>query len=183
MSDCKSSNTPCEIGLKLSVNSTQKVDEKLYRQLVGSLLYLTLTRPDIAYAVGIISRYMADLHIEHWKATKRILKYIKGTDQLGIEYKFGGEPTLVGYTDSEYAGNIDDRKSTSGYIFHLGSGPISWSSKKQSTVSLSYIEAEYIGSSKASQEALWLRRLLEEIHHPQDVPTIIFCDNLSTLLN
>ena len=138
MSDCKPCNTPCEVGLRLSANSTQKkVDGKLYRQLVGNLLYLTITRPDIAYAVGIVSRYMADPHIEHWKAAKRILRYIKGTYQLGIEYKYGGEPTLVGYIDSDYAGDIDDRKSTSGYIFHLGSGPMLWSSKKQSTVSLS----------------------------------------------
>ena len=138
MSDCKTSNRPCEVGSKLSSNSTQrKVDGKLYRQLGGNLLYLTITRPNIAYTVGIVSRYMVDPHIEHWKVAKRILRYIKCTYQLGIEYKYGGKPTLVGYTDSDYVGDIDDRKSTSGYIFHLGSGPISWSNKKQSTMSLS----------------------------------------------
>ena len=89
MSDCKLANTPCELGLKLSTNSTQeKVDGKLYRQLVGNLLYLTITRPDLAYAVGIVSRFMADPHIKHWKETKRILRYIKCTYQLGIEYKY-----------------------------------------------------------------------------------------------
>ena len=78
-----------------------------------NILYLTITRPDIAYVVGIVSRYMVDPHIKHWKAAKRILRYIKGTYQLGIEYKYGEEPTLVGYTDSDHAGDIDDRKSTS----------------------------------------------------------------------
>ena len=125
MSDCKPCNTPCEVGLKWSTNSTQKkVDGKLYRQLVGNLLYLTITRPDIAYAVGIVSRYMADPHIEHWKVAKRILIYIKGTYWLDIEYKYEGEPTLIVYKYSNYAGDIDDRKSTSRYIFHLESGPI-----------------------------------------------------------
>ncbi|XP_057840066.1 secreted RxLR effector protein 161-like [Cryptomeria japonica] len=181
MSNCKPSNTPCEVGLKLSTNSTQKVDGKLYTQLGGSLLYLTITRPVIAYAVGIVSRYMEDPHIEHWKAAKRILKYIKGTYNIGIEYNYGGEPTLVGYTDYDYASDIDDRNSTSNYILHLGSGPISWGNKKQYAVSLSSIEAEYVVSSKASQEALWLRRVLEETHHRQDFPAIIFYDNQSTI--
>ena len=139
------------------------MDGKLYRKLVGSLLYLTIARLDIAYVV-VVSRYMENPHVEHWKAAKRILKYIKGTYKLGIEYQHGGDPTLVGYTNSDYAGDIDDRKSTSGYIFHLGSRPISWSSKKQSIVTLSSTEAK-----------------LEEPCHQQAHPTTIICDNQNTI--
>jgi len=92
-------------------------------------------RPDIAYAVGMVSRFMSDPHIEHWNVAKRILRYIKGTYKLGLEYQSGGNVQLAGYTN--WAGDTHDRKSTSGYIFYLDLGAISWSSKKQATISLS----------------------------------------------
>jgi hypothetical protein len=182
MENCKSAPTPIDAGTKLRSNSiSEKFDGTLYRKLVGSLLYLTATRPDIAYAVGMVSRFMSDPHLEHWNAAKRILRYIKGTYNLGLEYQNGGNVQLAGYTDSDWAGDTDDRKSTSGYIFYLDLGAISWSSKKQATISLSSTEAEYKGATLATQEATWLRGILAELNHPQTEATTIYCDNQSTI--
>ena len=99
-------------------------------------------------------------HESHWKAAKRILRYIRGTVQFGIHYSAGASPLLIGFTDSDWAGDPDDRKSTAGYVFTLGSGPITWSCKKQSAISLSSAEAEYRGAVEASKEAMWLRQIL-----------------------
>ncbi|XP_021974388.1 secreted RxLR effector protein 161-like [Helianthus annuus] len=148
MTYCNTVSTPMEYGLKLSKEDPEEfIDEGVYRSLVGSLMYLTNTRPDIMFAVSKVSRFMECLKRSHWEAAKRILKYIKGTQELGITYSKGGKKHLMGYSDSDYAGNIDDSKSTSGYIFHLGSGPISWQSKKQKVVALSSTEAEYMALS------------------------------------
>jgi hypothetical protein len=112
--NCKSSPTPIDARTKLRRKSiSEKIDGTLYRQLVGSLLYLTATRPDIAYEVGMVSRFMSNPHLEHSNAAKIILKYIKGTYNLELEYQNGGNVQLAGYTDSDWARDIDDRKSTS----------------------------------------------------------------------
>ena len=125
MSDCKPTPTPFLSGVKLEAKcTTPLVDATLYRQLVGSLIYLTHTRPDLAFAVGMVSRFMQEPHELHWKAAKCILHYIKGTHTHGIHYAAGTGLQLVGYTDSDYAGDLDSRKSTSGYIFNLGSGQV-----------------------------------------------------------
>ena len=128
----------------------------LYRQLVGSLLYLTHIRPDIAFAVGFVSRFSQDPRESHRKAAKRILRYLKGTVRFGIQYT-AGTPKLVGFTDSDWAGSVDDRKSTSGFVYHFGSAPIAWSCKKQSAIALSSAKVEYRVVVLASQEVLWLR--------------------------
>ncbi|KAG6520057.1 hypothetical protein ZIOFF_017087 [Zingiber officinale] len=158
-----------------------KVDAKIYRSLVGSLIYLTNTRPDIVYSVSLISRFMHEPSKLHYAAAKRILRYLQGTRKLGIKYVKEKENKLVGYTDSDWAGSLDDRKSTSGYIFCLGSKIISWVSKKQKTVSLSSAEAEYIAATDAACEAVWLRRILSDVEQKQEAPTTIFCDNNSTI--
>jgi hypothetical protein len=101
------------------------------RQLVGSLLYLTHTHPDLSFVVVLVSRYMQTTHESHWKAAKRILRYVRGTVQFEIHYSSRGTPLLVGFTDSDWAGDPYDWKSTAGYVFILGSGPITWACKKQ----------------------------------------------------
>ena len=112
----------------------------------------------------------------HFGAAKRILRYLQGTKQLGLRYKKEEGSKLIGYTDSDWAGSLDDRKSTSGYIFCLGTKPISWSSKKQKTVALSSAEAEYIAATDAACEAVWLKRLIEDLQQGDNEPTIIHCD-------
>jgi hypothetical protein len=182
MSDCKPAPTPFLSGVKLEAKcSTPLVDATLYRQLVGSLIYLTHTRPDISFAVGMVSRFMQEPHELHWKAAKRILHYIQGTHTYGLHFAAGTGLQLVGYTDSDYAGDIDSRKSTSGYMFYLGSGPICWQSKKQNTVALSSTEAEYRGAVNAATEALWLQHILEEFGFDLPKPTVLHCDNQSAI--
>ena len=136
--------------------TSPEVNATLYRQLVGSLLYLTHSCPNLSFAVGRVSRYMQTTHESHWKAAKRILRYIRGTIQFGIHYNTGGKPLLVGFTDSDWASDPDDRKSTAGYVFSLGSGPVTWDCKKQQALSLSSAETEYRAAVNASQESLWL---------------------------
>ncbi|XP_021985447.1 secreted RxLR effector protein 161-like [Helianthus annuus] len=139
---CNTISTPMEYGERLSKNDLEdEVNENLYRSLVGCLMYLTNTRPDIMFAVSKISRFMEKPKRSHWEAGKRILRYIKGTINHGIIYSKGSKGKLVWFSDNDYAGNIDDSQSTSGYIFHLGSGAIAWQSKKQKVVALSSTEA------------------------------------------
>eukprot|EP00253_Pinus_taeda_P009468 PITA_09468 len=182
MQDCKPATTPMEPGLKLSAQSSSlPVDETLFRQLVGSLIYLTAIRPDISFAVSYISRFMSALKDDHWITTKRVLRYVRGTSDYGLLYTRSSDPILSGYTDSDWVGSVDDRKSTVGYVFSLGSGAVTWTSKKQQVVALSSTEAEYRGAVKASYEAVWLRRMLADMHASQTGPTSLFCDNQGVL--
>eukprot|EP00253_Pinus_taeda_P013208 PITA_13208 len=129
--ECKATITPTVMGLKLSKEDNSKdFDPRLYKSIVGSLMYLTATRPDIMYDVSLISRFMERPKKAHWQAAKRILRYVKGTKRFGILYTVSECSDLVGYTDSDSAGSVDDRKSTSGCVFHMSSGAISWASKK-----------------------------------------------------
>jgi hypothetical protein len=123
---------------------------------------LNHTRPNLSFVVGLVVQYMETPHESHWKAAKRILHYVSGTVQFGIHYSSGGTPLLVGFTDSDWASDPDDRNSTAGYVFSLGSGPVTWAYKKKQTISLSSAEEEYREMVIASQEALWLRRILSE---------------------
>ena len=123
---------------------------------------LTATRPDIAAAAGVLSQYMPRPSKDHWMGVKRVLRYLKGTSKYGLQFSTGeeGEPKLVGYSGADWAGDVDTRRSTSGYVFQIAKSTISWSSRKQSTVAKSSTEAEYVALSSAAQEALWLRRRL-----------------------
>eukprot|EP00253_Pinus_taeda_P024360 PITA_24360 len=182
MQDCKPATTPMEPGLKLSAQSSSPlVDETLFRQLVGNLIYLTATKPDISFAVSYISRFMSAPKADHWIAAKRVLRYVHGTSDYGLLYTRSSDPILSGYTDSDWAGSVDDRKSTAGYVFSLGSGAVTWTSKKQQAVTLSSTEAEYRGAVKAACEAVWLRRMLVDMHVSQTGPTSLFCDNQGEL--
>jgi len=151
MQNCNSVCIPTEVGMKLiKDHEGRKVDNTIYKQMVGSLMYLTATRPDIMHVVSLISRFMECPKEIHLLAAKRILRYLKGTASYGLLYKKGGKTNLFGFTDSDYAGDPDDRKSTSGYAFKLGSGAVSWLSKKQPIVTLSTIEAEFAAATRCA---------------------------------
>ena len=182
MENCNPVHNPIVPGTKLSKDVTgEKVDSTFYKQIVGSLMYLTATRPDTMFVVSLISRFMESPTEIHLAAAKRVLRYLKGTISLGILYKKGGHTELRGYSDSDYAGDLDDRKSTSGYLFMLSSGAVCWSSKKQPVVSLSTTEAEFIAAASCACQATWLRRIMKELGQAQQDSTTIFCDNSSAI--
>ncbi|XP_019054183.1 PREDICTED: uncharacterized protein LOC109115040 [Nelumbo nucifera] len=182
MKNCNSISTPTEVDLKLMKDSEgKKVDNTLFKQIVGSLMYLTATRPDIMYAVSLISRYMERPKEIHLLAAKRIFQYLQGTAEYGLFYKKGEKSDLFGFTDSDYAGDLDDRKSTSGYVFMMGSAVVSWCSKKQPIVTLSTTEVEFVAATACACQAIWLRKIREELHFKQREPTPIFCDNTSAI--
>ena len=165
LTDCNPALTPMEERLKLSRDSTtEEVDATQYRRLVGSLRYLAHTRPDLAFSVGYVSRFMQRPTTEHQQAVKRIIRYVAGTLDHGLYYpRCPGAAHFVGYSDSDHAGDIDTSKSTSGILFFLGKCLVSWQSVKQQVVALSSCEAEYIAASTASTQALWLARLLGDL--------------------
>ncbi|KAK1437640.1 hypothetical protein QVD17_03434 [Tagetes erecta] len=180
--DSKEEVTPMNCNEKLQLDDeADKANEEQFRSLVGGLLYLTHSRPDLAYAVSLISRFMQSPSKIHMGAAKRILKYVASTTKFGIWYKRSQEIDLVGYSDSDWASCVDDRKSISAYVFTLGTGVVSWRSKKQTTVALSSTEAEYISASGATCQALWLRRILEDLGYNIDKATVIYCDNKSAI--
>ncbi|CAB4021584.1 Retrovirus-related Pol poly from transposon TNT 1-94, partial [Paramuricea clavata] len=149
-------------------------DEHIYQQAIGCLTYAsTATRPDIAAAVSILSTFMSNPSKEHWIGIKRVLRYIKGTLNYGLKFQANGNHhELVGYSDANWAGDVDTRRSTSGYVFKVANSTISWSSKKQATVAKSTTEAEYVALSQATQEAIWMRKLLSDIGYKIDEPTV-----------
>lgn len=180
MLNSKPVDTPIEVGTKLCKNDEgEKIDPTLFKSLVGCLRYLTCTRPDILFSVGIVSRYMEAPTVTHLKAAKRILRYLKGTVDYGLFYSSSEEFQLIGYSDSDFAGDLDDRKSTTGFVFFMGSNAISWSSKKQAIVTLSSCEAEYVAVTACACHAIWLRRMLKEIGLPEHRASRIFVDNRS----
>ncbi|CAJ2658399.1 unnamed protein product [Trifolium pratense] len=181
MAQCNSVNSPIVPGNKLTRDQDGSiVDATNYRQIIGCLMYLLATRPDLTFSVCLIARYMEKPKEAHLMAAKRVMRYLKGTLNLGILYKRGDDLKLQGWSDSDYAGDFDDRKSTSGYVFMLGSSPISWSSKKQAIVTLSTTEAEFVAVTACACQGIWLRRILEQLNQQQNC-TIIHCDNSSSI--
>jgi hypothetical protein len=142
---------------------------------------LTHTHPDLSFVVGLVARYMQTPHESHWKAAKSIILYVHSIVQFKIHYSSGGTPLLVGFTDSDWAGDLDDRNSTLGYVFILGSGPVTWACKKQQAIALSSTEAEYRAVVNASQESMCLRQILSEFGFQHHHPTILCCDNQSAI--
>ncbi|KAI3503168.1 hypothetical protein L1887_31605 [Cichorium endivia] len=160
----------------------EEVDHTLFKQLVRSLLYLTTTTPDLMYGVSLISRFMARPKLSHWMAAKRLLRYLKGTTKFGVLYKRGvHNGNFVAYTDNNYAGDLDDGRSTYGYVFMMKSGAISWSSKKQPVVSLSTTEVEYIAAAFCACQCIWLRRILKQVGVEEKEGSVLYCDNTSTI--
>lgn len=156
---------PSDKNQKLSQNDDSEPSNFPYRQLVGSVMYLAMcTRPDIGYAIGVASRYLEKPSSTHVGAAKRILKYISGTLNRGILYGHSmGKISFDGYSDSDYVGDLDTRRSTTGFIFTVNGSAIKWCLRRQSSVSKSTTEAEYIAASEATSELIWLKRLLHEI--------------------
>jgi hypothetical protein len=182
MEDCRPMSTPMITNWKkLSASDSQLVDATVYRQLIGSLMYLVNTRPDICFAVNTLSQYMVEPRSVHMVGAKHVLRYVAGTVDFGLDYVRGDGVSLVGYTDSDWAGCAADRKSTSGCCFSLGSGLVSWFSRKQKSVALSSAEAEYMAASQASCEAIWLRKMLVGLFGQEMAPTVIHCDNQSCI--
>ena len=163
------------------VGEGNRIDETYYKQIVGSLMYITVTRLDIMFGVSFISRFITSPTEVHLKAAKRILRYLKGTINYGIYYKKNEDKQLIAYTDNDYAGDITDRKSTSSYVFMLSGGAVSWASKKQPIVTLSTTKAELVVAAACAYQAVWMRRIIEKLNHEQKGCTILMCDNSSTI--
>ena len=183
LSGCNASATPMEPRLKLLKEGTSlAVDATEYRSLIGSLRYLCNSRPDLAYPVGYLSKFMEAPRQEHLTAVKRVLWYVAGTLHWGLHYYPGkkncGVPELLGYSDSDLAGVVNDRKSTGGLIFFLAGGLVAWQSAKQKVVALSSCEAEYIA---AACEAVWLARLLAELIGGAVLAPRLLVDNKSAI--
>ncbi|KAE8713006.1 hypothetical protein F3Y22_tig00110220pilonHSYRG00054 [Hibiscus syriacus] len=182
MYSCKPSQTPIDTKPKVSANSGARyADPTQYRSLAGALQYLTFTRPDISYAVQQICLHMHDPRDELMNALKRIIRYIQGTLHLGLHISPSSITDLVSYTDADWGGCPDTRRSTSGYCVFLGDNLISWSSKRQPTLSRSSAEAEYRGVANVVSESCWLRNLLLELNCPIRKATMVYCDNVSAI--
>ena len=182
MAECKPVSTPMPTACKLSKDEDGKgVDQKEYRSMIGSLLYLTATRPDILHSVCQAARYQSNPKESHLVAVKRILRYIRGTSDFGLWYTKNDGIKLIGYSDADWAGCTDDRRSTSGGAFFLGKKCVSWLSKKQDSVSLSTAEAEYVAATSACTQVIWMRRQLLDMVDEVRLPISIMCDNQSAI--
>ncbi|GKV11763.1 hypothetical protein SLEP1_g22986 [Rubroshorea leprosula] len=182
MHDCKPASTPLSSKMKLMVDDGALYhDPSLYHSLVGALHYLTFTRPDIAFAVGQVCQFMHKPTTSHFQAVKRILRYLKGTMDYGLQLYHHSLLSLHMFTDADWAGCVDTRQSVSSYCLFLGNSLISWSSKKQHTVARSSAEAEYRALANATAEVLWVRQLLFELYTFLPTAPVLFCDNLSAI--
>lgn len=182
MEDCAPMSTPMTKNCKLSKDDDSPlVDATYYRSMIGDLLYLTATRPDIMQAVGMVGRFQFAPKQSHLLAVKRILRYLKGTSDFGLWYPKDSTLTVTAYTDADWAGSIDDRKSTSGNAFFLGDYSVSWLSKKQSSISLSTAETEYIAAVDCCSQILWMKEALKDLNICTDQPISVYCDNTSAI--
>ena len=192
MQNAKKGFLPFRHGVPLSKDQCPKTDQEKeemravpYASAVGSLMYAMLcTRPDISYAVGMVARYQANPGQAHWTAVKHILKYLKRTRDYQLVYQSDSLKPL-GYTDSDFQADRDEKKSTSGYVFVLGGGAISWRSAKQKCIADSTMEAEYVAASEAAKEAVWLRNYLLDLGIISNLPRSItvYCDNTGAVAN
>lgn len=156
-------------------------NKERYQRLVGKLIYLSHTRPDIAYAVSLISQYMHNPSEDHMDAALRILRYLKSAPGKGIMFSKNNHLSIEGYTDADWAASVSDRKSTSGYFTFVGGNLVTWRSKKQKVVALSSAEAEFRAMSKGLCELLWLKKLMDEIGYPTCSAMNMFCDNKAAI--
>nr|GEX02269.1 ribonuclease H-like domain, reverse transcriptase, RNA-dependent DNA polymerase [Tanacetum cinerariifolium] len=152
-----------------------------YRSLIGCLRYLLHTRPDLSYSAGLLRRFMQEPREQHIKAIRQVLRYVKGKKDYGITYKHNGENKIHGYNDSSYGVNTQEGKETTGIIFYYGESPISWSTQKQATVALSSCESEFIATTAAATQALWLKRQLSKLRNSEEDKVTIRVDNKSAI--
>jgi hypothetical protein len=188
MSTYKPVDTPVSASKNGLLPSEPFLDSTRFRQIIGALQYLTFIRPDICYAVNKVCQFMHAPTESHWVVVKRILRYVKGTSSFGLHLTHGSSLSLHGsslslhgFTDADWAGSIDDQKSTGGYIVFYGTTPISWKSGKQRTVARSSTEAEYKALVDGTTEVLWLRYLLTNLCFSPSSATTIWCDNLGAI--
>ena len=173
----KPAETPMEFNLKLGTNKDgEEIDRGRYQRLVGRLIYLSHTRPDIAFSVSVISQYMHALREKHLEAAYKILRYLKGTPSKGLHFKKTVNQSVEVYTDADWAGSVNDRRSTSGYCSYVWGNLVTWS-KKQSVVARSSAEAEYRALSHGICEGVWIQRLMGELKVPFTRPMKMYCDN------
>jgi hypothetical protein len=178
----KSYSTPMEVGSRLTSKESSEAaaNATAYRSIVGGLLYAaTLTRPDITYATKVVSRFMSEPKSTHLKAAKRIVQYLKGNNTFALKYHKTGESLkITAYSDADFAGDVSTRKSTTGYIVLINNQPVSWRSAKQTSVSTSTVEAEYLAASLTAKESMWIKNLVEEIITSKcDGPILLHVDN------
>ena len=189
MVNCKPQLTPANSSIALSELDQPKTQSELehmaaipYRALVGSLLYaMVCTRPDIAQAVITCAQFNTKAGIKHWQAGKRVLRYLAGTNVSGVRYGGASEVVVEAYCDSNWGGDLDNRKSRSGYVVYVGNGPVAWASKTQRTVALSSCEAEYMALTEALKECLWVHHLLTELNVRHTLPITIHVDNQAAI--
>ncbi|KAK2366093.1 hypothetical protein QL285_079516 [Trifolium repens] len=182
MFSCKSSPTPVDTKTKLKGSSGNPYHDPIeYWSLAGALQYLTITRPDISYAVQHVCLFMHDPKRKHMSALKHIIRYIHDTLDFGLHLYPSSVSKLVSYTDADWAGCLDTGRSTYDYCVYLGDNLISWSAKRQNTLSRSSAEAEYRGVTNVVSESCWIRNLLLELHFPVTTTTLVYCDNVSAI--
>ncbi|XP_037493866.1 secreted RxLR effector protein 161-like [Jatropha curcas] len=157
------------------------IDRESYQRLVGKLIYLSHTRLDIAYAIRVVSQFMHKPQVKHMDAALRIVRYLKGSPGKGIMFRKNGHLVILGYTDTDWAGNQVDRRSTSGYFSFVGRNLITWKSKKQKVVALSSVEAEFRGEARGLAELLLIKKLLTEIGFPPQSTCQLRCDNQAAI--
>nr|GEV28658.1 ribonuclease H-like domain, reverse transcriptase, RNA-dependent DNA polymerase [Tanacetum cinerariifolium] len=179
---CNETLIPMDPGTKLTkVNEGTMVNSTEYRSLIGCLRYLLHTRPDLSYYVGLLSRFMQEPREQHMKAIRQVLRYVKGTKDYEITYKHNGGNKIHGFSDSSYGVNTQEGKGTTGIIFYYGESSINWSTQKQAIVALSSCESEFIATTAAATQALWLKRLLSKLTHFQEEKVTIQVDNKSAI--
>ncbi|XP_013615154.1 PREDICTED: uncharacterized mitochondrial protein AtMg00810-like [Brassica oleracea var. oleracea] len=181
MRDSKSVSNPLIPQGKGVEDDKEYGDPTKYISIVGGLLYLCASRPDVMYASAYLSRYMSTSRMKHYQEAKRVLRYVKGTSSFGVYFTSVKEPRLVGYTDSDWGGSKEDKKISSGYVFTLGSAMFCWQSSKQQTVAQSTAEAEYIAVCAAANQAVWLQRLFKDFGQKFEGGIPILCDNKSAI--
>eukprot|EP00253_Pinus_taeda_P024158 PITA_24158 len=182
MEDSKCVCTP--MVTKRSLNSNDEsatIHQPTYRSMIGSLLYLTGTRPDIMHVVGIVGRFQANPKESHLQAVKKIFKYLQGTQDFGLWYPRDADLTLHAHIDADWARSVDDRKSTSGGAFYIGSRLVYWFSKKQSSIALSIAEAKYVVVASCCTQLLWMMQTFQDIQITCTPPISILCDNTSAI--
>jgi hypothetical protein len=178
MQECRPVSTPMT---KTIVTHEQEKHTYPFPELVGSLIYLsTTTRPDISYAVGILSRFLTSYTKAHWISAKRVLRYLSGTPNYGILFSPDETSKIIAYSDADFAGDSETRKSTSGYCIFYG-GLVSWKSQRQTLVTLSTMESEYVALTSTAQEILWLKKLLVNLFPNQKFECEVKEDNKATL--
>ena len=182
MAGCKPIAVPLDQNSKVSADiGVLLEDPTMYRKMVGSLIYATISRPDVSYSVGLVSQFMQELRKPHLDRVWRIIRYLCATVDYALFYAADTPLELYAYTDADWAGSAHDRRSTSGYMFSFGSAAVTWSSKNQPTVALSSTEAEYRGAAVAACEVAWLRKLLADLCVEVPHKVVIYCDNLSSI--